>query len=259
MVNYLTRNTDKWVIGRVLGASELGIYMIAYQIMLLPVQLLAGVVNRALFPLFSRLQGKNDALASAYCTTTCAVALVSAPLMLGLFVIRETVVQTLLGESWTAVAELLIWLAPIGLLQSVGATVGSVYLATGRTDLMFRWGLVGSFVISAAFVVGIHWGLQGLLIAYALALTGLFIPSLSIPLRLIGLPVGRALAGTIPILIAATCMATLLAILDHYWQGGVGVIRLCAMLATGAIAYIFVIHRLDRKLLTQLCRAILLK
>ena len=54
--NYFIRNADNMLIGRFLGASELGYYSMAYRLMLWPLQNISSVVGRVLFPEFSRLQ-----------------------------------------------------------------------------------------------------------------------------------------------------------------------------------------------------------
>jgi PST family polysaccharide transporter len=46
VINYLARNADSIIVGRYLDASALGIYSIAYKIMLFPLQNLTFVANR---------------------------------------------------------------------------------------------------------------------------------------------------------------------------------------------------------------------
>ena len=58
-------------------------------------------------------------------------------------------------------------LAPVGLVQSILTTVGYIYMAKGRTDWMFRLGLITSPLLVASFVVGLPWGTEGVSISYA--------------------------------------------------------------------------------------------
>jgi O-antigen/teichoic acid export membrane protein len=207
--------------------------------MLWPLQNLSAVVGRALFPVLSRMQDEPERLAQTYIKATAAIILLSAPLMLGLFVLREPVVRTILGEQWMPVADMLAWLAPIGLLQSLGTTVGYLYLAMGRTDLMFRWGIFGCTFIVLAFAIGIHWGTLGLLIGYLIATCVLFLPSLVVPLRLVKLSVFTLLHSSFPSLLTALGMAFIVAMTDQMWGGlmNLPTIRLGILFGEGILIY----------------------
>lgn len=219
VLNYFARTADNILIGRFSGASDLGFYTMAYRAMLWPLQNLSAVVGRALFPVLSRMQDEPERLARTYIKATAAIVLLSAPLMLGLFVLREPIVRAVLGEQWMPVADMLAWLAPIGLLQSLGTTVGYLYMAMGRTDLMFRWGVFGCTFTVLAFAVGIQWGTHGLLIAYLLATCVLFFPSLTVPLKLVKVSVFTLLHRSFPSLLTAVGMAVVVAFTNQMWGG----------------------------------------
>lgn len=239
VLNYFARTADNILIGRFSGATDLGFYTMAYRAMLWPLQNLSAVVGRALFPVLSRMQDEPERLAQTYIKATAAIILLSAPLMLGLFVLREPVVRTILGEQWMPVADMLAWLAPIGLLQSLGTTVGYLYLAMGRTDLMFRWGIFGCTFIVLAFAIGIHWGTLGLLIGYLIATCVLFLPSLVVPLRLVKLSVFTLLHSSFPSLLTALGMAFIVAMTDQMWGGlmNLPTIRLGILFGEGILIY----------------------
>ena len=185
--NYFARNADNLLIGRFLGAADLGIYSMAYKMMLWPLQNISAVMSRALLPTFSRLQEKHEHLGTAFIEATGAIIFITAPLMVGVFVLRESLILLVLGERWKPVSNLLFWLAPVGLLQSVGTTVGSLYVSTGRTDVMFKWGIIFGSLTVLAISLGLPWGLKGVVIAYFTVMLLLFLPSFWVPFRLIGL------------------------------------------------------------------------
>ena len=55
-INYWARNLDKALIGRALGAAQLGFYGRAYALMLYPLEAINGIINPSLHPLFSAMQ-----------------------------------------------------------------------------------------------------------------------------------------------------------------------------------------------------------
>ena len=54
LLSYVTRNSDQVLIGRFLGQQSFGLYSLAYQLMLYPLQHVSSVIVRVLFPRFPR-------------------------------------------------------------------------------------------------------------------------------------------------------------------------------------------------------------
>jgi PST family polysaccharide transporter len=106
-----------------------------------------------------------------------------------LFVLAEPIVRHAFGEQWLPVVPLLLIFAPVGLVQSIGSTVGPIYIAKERTGLLFRWGLSAGLLLILSFVIGLRWGVVGVASCYAIVSLVLAYPGMSIPLRLISLTV----------------------------------------------------------------------
>ncbi|ADQ84969.1 MOP flippase family protein [Methylovorus sp. MP688] len=165
-VNYFSRNADSMVIGRMLGSVALGTYSMAYKLMLFPVQNLTWVVNRVLLPTLSRLQNNKDEAKTLYLKSLNMIVTLTAPMMVGLWVLREPFVAVAFGPKWTAVVAILAWLAPVGLIQSAVSTTGTVFTAYGKTNLMFKLGLLGTVINVTSFLIGAQYGLVELAFFY---------------------------------------------------------------------------------------------
>jgi PST family polysaccharide transporter len=187
--NYFARNADYLLIGRYLGATELGYYTLAYRLMLYPLQNISAVVGRVMFPVYVRMRDDNARFRRTYLRVAGSIAFLTFPLMLGLLVLAKPFILTFFGASWQPVVVLLQILAPLGMAQSIVSMIGSIYQAKGRTDLLFRWGMFASTLFVVAFVVGLKWGVVGVAVAYAVTLLALSYPAQAIPFRLIGLRV----------------------------------------------------------------------
>ena len=188
-VNYFSRNVDYLFIGRFLGAEPLGYYTLAYRLMLYPLQNISAVISRVLFPAFSAIQDDNERFRDAYLKSTRYIAFVTFPMMFGLFAVADEFILTIFGPKWDPTIFLLKVLCFIGMLQSIGTTVGQIYLAKGKTDWMFKWGLFSTIITIFAILVGLRWGLKGVAVAYALRTLILSYPGYAIPFNLIGLKV----------------------------------------------------------------------
>jgi PST family polysaccharide transporter len=185
---------------------------------------------------------------------TRSIALIAFPMMVGLFVLREQFVAVAFGDSWKPLVEILAWFAPIGLLQSIGTTVGMLYLAKGRTDVMFRWGVGAGTLIVIAFIVGLQGGLVGVAMAYCFISLVLSLPSLYIPLRFINMPLNVILKGLVPALGSSLLMGAVLYLLNTMLNPHGGW-ALLGMILTGALVYGGISWMAQRDAINNLLRA----
>jgi len=239
VLNYFARNADTMLIGRFLGATDLAWYNMGYKLMLFPLTNLSAVIFRSLFPVFSRRQGDVVSFGALYLKATGAIALITAPLMAGVWVLRKPFVEVFFGEKWLPVADVLGWLAPIGFIQSVLSTVGLIYLGVGRTRTMMRWGVFASTLTLVGLVIGLQWGYLGVARSYAIVNLLLFYPGFAIPLRLLGLNFIDLLKSITPQLLIASLMAALVGAVDQVFTSGEGpLFRLSVLTASGLSIYI---------------------
>lgn len=191
LVTYLNRNTDSMIVGKVLGAAALGPYSLAFRIMLYPLQNVALVASKALFPVLSEQQDDGMKLGETWLRSTSVVALIAATLLSGLIALRVPFVDAALGSKWREVADLLLWLAPVGFVQSVLSTAPAVYMVKGRTDVLLKLNILMAVVHIVCWLIGVRWGLTGVATSYLVA-TLLSAPVyLAVTAVLIGLPFGR--------------------------------------------------------------------
>ena len=210
IVNYFSRNADNIIVGKVLGQAALGDYQMAYNLMLTPIQNISSVVTQATFPAFARIQHDDERFRAAYTRSCMLIGLISFPVLAGLGVVADPMIRTLLGTKWIGAIRVFQILAPVGLAQSIYTTIGQIFMAKGRTDWLFRWGIVQTAILVASFLVGIRWGVLGVATAYCF--TFLFItmvPAFLIAFRLIGLKLSDFSLALLPQLIITGCMTLL--------------------------------------------------
>ena len=164
---YVSRNADNLLVGRFLGASALGVYALAYNLMLMPMERLAGPVQEVLFPAFSKMQDQPRRLAAAWLRVNRAIAAVSVPSMLGLIIVAPEFVTVALGAKWEPAIPVLQILAWAGLLQSLQRLNSSVLQARGRAGTLFGFAALAATLNLAGFAVGLQWGIVGVAAAYA--------------------------------------------------------------------------------------------
>jgi O-antigen/teichoic acid export membrane protein len=165
VLDWGTLNLDNFLIGRFLGASALGVYTIAFSLMVTPVKRIAIPLAQVFFPAFSKLRDPG-AIAAAWVRATRMLAFVVVPAMLGMIVVAQDLVDILFGDEWEEAVPVVRILATVGLVQALVAFNYGILQSLARTRLLFRFTLVLSAATVGAFAAGIPFGLEGVAWAY---------------------------------------------------------------------------------------------
>jgi O-antigen/teichoic acid export membrane protein len=218
MFNYWARNSDNIIIGRLLGSAPLGYYQIAYTLMLYPLTYITQTINQVTLPAFAKIQSEDERFREALCRVAALVALVTAPMMMGLVVIAEPFVRVVLGPQWEPSIRVIQILAPVGLVQSITCFLNVAYLARGEAGIYSRIVLLTSACYVGSFLIGVRWGLVGVALTYGIAVMLMLYPTIAVLFRMIRLPwrmflkhVGPVLAASL--LMAATAVGWMLALM----------------------------------------------
>jgi O-antigen/teichoic acid export membrane protein len=168
---YLQVNGDRFLIGRFLGTSALGVYAVAYNTMLVPASKLGGPLQRVFSPAFSRIQDEPERIAATWARVGRLLAAVSLPALGGLIVVAPDFVPLVLGSHWAEAVPVIQILAWVGIVQAVQAINMDILLARGRSRTMFRFAVVVTSCHLVAFGVGLQWGVVGVAVAYSVSTT----------------------------------------------------------------------------------------
>jgi O-antigen/teichoic acid export membrane protein len=240
LLYYTQQNADNFIIGRFVGAGALGAYAIAYNVMLAPASKIGGPLQRVLAPAFSRMQDEPERIADAWARVTRMIAALAVPALAGLMVIAPDFVDVLLGHKWHQAAPILQVLAWVGILQALQSVSVDILMARDRTSLMFRFSCCLVTAHLAAFIVGVHWGVMGVAVGYAISSTFVDPALLVITSRVVGISpfvVLRAISGVFQA--AAGMVVVLLFARPALVDGGVPVgARLALLVLIGAAVYL---------------------
>jgi O-antigen/teichoic acid export membrane protein len=158
-------------------------------------------------PAFAKIQSEDERFREALCRVAALVALVTAPMMMGLVVIAEPFVRVVLGPQWEPAIRVIQILAPVGLVQSITCFLNVAYLARGEARIYSRIVLLTSACYVGSFLIGVRWGLVGVALTYCIVVVLLLYPTVAVPFRMFGLPWRMFLKHVGPILVAGLLMA----------------------------------------------------
>jgi O-antigen/teichoic acid export membrane protein len=171
VINFAARNAQSLLIGGALGAVAVGLYGMAYQVMILPLMAFAWPASGVLLATLSRLRDQTrTAQASSFARPVLALSLLTAtitfPLMTWIAIALDYPVHALLHPQWQRALNLVALLAPLGALQALAAYNGAVLIARGHARLQFHVNLVSSIVLLIAFCASLPFGIRAFALAY---------------------------------------------------------------------------------------------
>lgn len=170
LLTYGSRNADNVTVGKRFGASALGIYSRAFQLLELPLNQLSGPITSVALPVLSRLQddytrllafvrrGQNLLMQITLLALTVAAA--QAPVL----------VPGVLGEQWRASVPIFQILAVGGVFQTSGYATYWLYLATGNSAANLHYSLIIRPLTVLCIVVGSVWGVTGVAWGFTVSL-----------------------------------------------------------------------------------------
>lgn len=172
-VTSLSLETDRIIVGRLLGIADAGLYDMTQRVGVLPTRELLSPLQRLLLPAFSQLTGEAVRLRRAVVESINVLASLSLPAAFGFALIAGDFVPLALGRQWTTIVPLVVVLTPyLGLRSTLSMTLPCV-LALGRTRLLFGVSTVYALIHVPVFVAGTAWfGLNGAI--WSLVLAGVF-------------------------------------------------------------------------------------
>lgn len=169
VLQFISRNVDIIIIGRVLGAAALGFYSIAWRIMMMPVEIFANALFAVMLPALGEIKDDHGRLKAALFKTYRMISLFTFPVMAGIAALSVPFTHVVFGESFAPAAFPMAALAAYGALQSLLFMQGSVFLALNRVDIMWRWSLISAVVLIVCLLIGVQWGLEGASLGYLAA------------------------------------------------------------------------------------------
>jgi teichuronic acid exporter len=170
-----------------MGAHALGIYTIAYQLVVVPQVRLNPVLTRVAFPIFALRQGDNAVIRRGFLELTRLISMVTFPLMMGLAVTAPHLVPAIFGAKWEPSVPIIQIEAILGALFALGNPTGAIYLAKDRPDIGFKVNLARLVGVAGALYLAVHESLLAVAWAYVGVSAVLFVVTRLVLERLIGL------------------------------------------------------------------------
>lgn len=162
LVLFLQNKSADFILGRTVGAHGLGLYHVAFEIAVMPSTELIAPLNRAVFPIYSRLASDLIELRRRFLEVFGIIALVAIPASTGIACIATPLVLVILGTQWMEAIPLLRLFAVVGLVGALQSNLHLVLVAVGKPKANTLVSAGTLLVSLPVFIVSsLHYGLVG--------------------------------------------------------------------------------------------------
>jgi len=176
MANYFNKDLDILLVGKFLGSETLGGYSLAKQLVFRPLKVVNPILNRVAAPVLAKFQHNSKQLKSNYLKFLNGFTTVIIPVYLGIIVLANPLVRLFYGNDFSDIVVLVQILSIYMIFRSFGNPLGSLIVATGRTDLGFIWNLLTLLIMPMAVIIGSQISIEWVAGCLTIAMIVLFVP-----------------------------------------------------------------------------------
>lgn len=241
---YLIVNADQFLIGAILGPNALGIYLFALRLPNLVYTRLAMPAASVVLPSLGQMQGDAPRIFLGYAKSARYLALLTFPLLAGLAVLAQPLVQILWGPNWIAAVIPMRILCVAAAIRTIACSCGSVFLSLNRTDLLMKNTLIKLPIFYAFVTFGAYFfGLNGAACAVAVGCSLIVIDQRAAA-RLTGVPLKQLAINLWPPATAATACAIAAMFINQTLATQIGIAPALTLAVLGGAAVYLLTLRL---------------
>lgn len=171
---YVNANSDNFMIGRVLGSTQLGYYNFAYQLTMALTTILSQAISQIGMSAFAQLPDEQQQ-ENALLAVVEQIAYLTAPLYALFFLmIDQRFISLVFGEKWLPACAVIPWLLIFAYFRLINGQMSCMLSAKGRPSVNAKVNLYVAPLAILSFAIGV-WqaGILGVSIAVA-AVLGIF-------------------------------------------------------------------------------------
>jgi O-antigen/teichoic acid export membrane protein len=177
IANYFNRDLDILLIGKFFSTEILGGYSLAKQLVFRPAQIINPILVKVAAPTLAKFQDDLQLLKKNYLKLINIVSSINIPVYVAIIVLAPILVRIMYGPNFDSIVILVRVLSIYMVFRAIGNPIGSLVIATGRTDLEFKWNVLNLLIMPIFIYFGTKFGVVE--VAYSLVLSALilFVPS----------------------------------------------------------------------------------
>ena len=175
--NFINQNLDILIIGKIFSQEILGGYSLAKQLVFRPAQVINPILTKVAAPALAKFQDNLELLKKNYLKLINIVSSINIITYLMLIIFAPIIVNIFYGGGYTSIVLYVRILCVYMVFRSIGNPIGSLVIATGRTDIEFLWNTLLLILMPFAVYFGSLFGIVAVTISLTVTMMLLFVPS----------------------------------------------------------------------------------
>lgn len=244
-------NLCQIIIGKKFSSAVVGQFSQATQLASIPASTLTGVIQRVSYPMFSQLQEDPIKLSNAYQLTLKMAAIVIFPLIIGLGLIAQPLLTSLLGNQWQPAAILLTVLCSGYMLYPIHAINLNLLQVTGRSDLFLKLEVLKKIIGVTILLLSIPYGVLAMAIGLSITSYIALLFNTYYTAKLTHISQWQQCKDIAPIWLAVILSATLAYVVGLAWQTQ-PLLQIMVNLGVALLCYLLYLFLAEKPLMLQL-------
>lgn len=171
----ICKNLQGLIIGRKFSADQMGYYSQADKLDQIVSYSIPQVIASVMYPVFSKFQDDNHRLQEIVLLDLRVISFVIYPLLSLLIIIADPLITLLYGEKWMASIPYFQILCCGGFFYALNNIPYYAVAARGKSKALFYLSFYKWFMFGLFIIVGMNFGMTGILSAIAISYTNIFI------------------------------------------------------------------------------------
>ena len=139
VINFFAQQLDVLVIGKLLGESEVGIYVLAFNIIIKPITIIVQAFNKTIYPVLTKL--KKELISDRYIDYTSAFFFFLSPLIIFFIALSQIIIPVVLTNEWSGIMFLIIVFGFQAIRTIIASPSGLIFLVKGKPNIQWKYSM----------------------------------------------------------------------------------------------------------------------
>jgi len=173
-ITFFSRNIDIIIIGKYLGTASIGYYDRAMRLFL-TISGLSQIVSPVLHPILSNHQNDFELIYKVFIKLTKLISLLGIPFSVFLYFSSSEIITILYGDQWIKTIPAFQYMALMVWIFLLITTNVSFFQALGKTNILFLYGFIYTFVLTTAIAAGVFIEKSFIMVAFYILVSNLIL------------------------------------------------------------------------------------
>lgn len=256
LINTFYNNIYNLTIGKLFSADILGYYNRAYLLVNQSISTISMALGQVTYPILSKTKDDEPRLKEAHKKIVNVISFINIPISVILAFSAEPLVLVLLGEKWVETVPFIQLLSISAIVTHLIALNKNLLKVIGRSDLYLRTSVISKVLTTIAVIVGIQFGIWGLVISSVIAIYLEVIVTMLFTSKFFNYHIFDQIRDIFPIYLLMIPLVSVL-ILTRYINFNSNILNLAVVVLSGITIYVGTAYLMKSIALTQIKEVLL--